>query len=138
MMRAMRALALALRRAPASGLTALAEERIQSFRSDIVVAADGSIAVTETIRASCRGDVIKRGILRDIPTRYRDRNGLAVTVDLDIVSVKRDGRDEPYAIESLSNGKRIRIGDKDVFSRTSRRPTRSAMRHARNRVLYRL
>ena len=92
-----------------------AEERIQRFGSNVVVATDGSIAVIETIRVSVEGDVIKRGILRDIPTRYRDRKGLAVTVDLDVLSVKRDGRDEPYAIESLSNGNRIRIGDKDVF-----------------------
>jgi uncharacterized membrane protein YgcG len=36
-------------------------------------------------------------------------------VDLDVLSVKRDGRDEPFGIEALANGKRIRIGDKDVF-----------------------
>ena len=29
--------------------------------------------------------------------------------------MKRDGNAEPFALEALSNGTRIRIGDKDVF-----------------------
>ena len=36
-------------------------------------------------------------------------------VGFDVLEVKRDGRAEPYALEALNNGTRIRIGDKDVF-----------------------
>ena len=94
---------------------ALAEERIKSFVSDVTVNADASIDVTETITVNSEGNQIRHGIFRDFPTTYTDRNGQRVIVGLDVLDVKRDGRAEPYALEALSNGTRIRIGSKDVF-----------------------
>lgn len=94
---------------------AVAEERITSFASDVAVAADSSLTVRETIAVVAEGDTIKRGILRDFPTTYTDARDRRVIVGFTVLGVKRDGRDEPYALESLSNGTRIRIGDKDVF-----------------------
>jgi hypothetical protein len=94
-----------------------AEERITSFVSDVTVNADASLSVRETITVFAEGDVIKRGILRDFPTIYTDRRGQRLTVGFEVLGVKRDGRAEPYALESLSNGTRIRIGNKDVFLR---------------------
>ncbi len=94
---------------------ALAEERIVSFVSDVTVNTDASLAVRETIDIVSEGNEIRRGILRDFPTTYRDRNGIRVVVSFEVLGVKRDGRDEPYAVESISNGKRIRIGSKDVL-----------------------
>ena len=79
------------------------------------VNADGSLDVTEKISVNAESREIKRGILRDFPTTYTDRKGLRVVVGFDVVSVRRDGHAEPYAIEGLSNGKRIRIGSADVF-----------------------
>ncbi len=95
--------------------TVLAEERIEQFTSDARVNVDGSIDVTETISVNAESREIKRGILRDFPTTYTDRNGLRVVVGFEVLSVKRDRQEEPYAIESLTNGKRIRIGSADVF-----------------------
>ncbi len=95
--------------------SALAEERITSFVSDVTVNADASLTVRETITVQAEGYEIKRGILRDFPTVYRDRMGQRVVVGFEVLDVERDGRDEPFAIESISNGKRIRIGDKDVL-----------------------
>ena len=94
---------------------ALAEERIKSFLSDVTVNADASIDVHETITVNSEGNGIKHGIFRDFPTTYTDRHGQRVIVGLDVIDVKRDGREEPYVLESLSNGVRIRIGDKDVW-----------------------
>lgn len=94
---------------------ALAEERIKSFVSDVTVNADASIDVTETIIVNSEGREINHGIYRDLPTIYTDRNGQRVIVGFDVLGVQRDGRDEPYALESLSNGVRIKIGDKDVW-----------------------
>ncbi len=95
--------------------SALAEERITSFVSDVTVNADASLTVRETITVQAEGYEIKRGILRDFPTVYRDRMGQRVVVGFEVLDVERDGRDEPFAIESISNGKRIRIGEKDVL-----------------------
>jgi len=94
---------------------ALAEERIRSFVSDVTVNADASIDVTETIIINSEGNGIKHGIFRDFPTTYTDGHGQRVIVGFDVLGVKRDGRAEAYVLESLSNGTRMRIGDKDVW-----------------------
>ena len=96
-------------------LAAAGEERIVDFGADIAIARDGALAVTETILVRAEGASIKRGILRDFPTAYTDRGGNAVRVPFDVVAVRRDGAPEPYAIEALSNGVRIRIGRADVL-----------------------
>ena len=113
----MRLLAVALALLISFAAPLRAEERITDFVSDVTVNADGAISVTETLVAVAEGNVIKRGIFRDFPTTYRDRSGQRVIVDFDVIGVTRDGQPEPYALESLSNGIRIRIGDKDVFLR---------------------
>ena len=102
----MRAFFFALLALLAVNSAALAEERIEQFTSNAYVNADGSIDVTETISVNAESRQIKRGIFRDLPTTYTDRNGLRVVVGFEVISVKRDRRDEPYAIEGLANGKR--------------------------------
>ena len=94
---------------------AAAEEVIRNFISDVTVNADGSIDVRETITVRAEGNEIRRGILRDFPTTYTDNNGVQMRVGLDVLSVQRDGNSESFSVESISNGKRIRIGNKDVF-----------------------
>jgi uncharacterized membrane protein YgcG len=94
---------------------AAAEERITFFNSNVVVHKDGALDVIETIELVSEGREIRRGILRDFPTDYKDRRGLAVKVGFKVENVKRDGHDEPYAVESIARGKRVRIGDRDVF-----------------------
>ena len=111
----MRAFFFALLALLAVNSAALAEERIEQFTSNANVNADGSVDVTETISVNAESRQIRRGIFRDLPTTYTDRNGLRVVVGFEVISVKRDRRDEPYAIEGLANGKRIRIGAADVF-----------------------
>ena len=111
----MRALFFALLALLAVNSAALAEERIEQFTSNALVNVDGSIDVTETISVNAESRQIRRGIFRDFPTTYTDRKGLRVVVGFEVISVKRDRRDEPFAIEGLANGKRIRIGDADVF-----------------------
>ncbi len=36
-------------------------------------------------------------------------------VGFEVISVERDGRDDNYSVESISNGKRIKIGNADLF-----------------------
>ncbi len=94
---------------------AWADERITNFVSEAQVNADASIDVTENISIIAEGREINHGILRDFPTTYTDRNGIRVIVGFDVLSVERDGRGENYAIENLSNGRRIRIGSGDIW-----------------------
>jgi hypothetical protein len=88
-------------------------ERIISYVSDVTVAGDASLHVTETIRVEAEGQDIRHGIYRDFPTRY-ERNGRNVRVGFDVEDVQLDGQPVHYARESLSNGVRVRIGDADT------------------------
>lgn len=110
-----RLLAFAIGLFLAIAVPAQAEERITSFVSDVTVNANASLLVRETIVVAAEGRKIKRGILRDFPTTYTDRTGQRVRVGFAVESVSRDGRAEPYVLEDLSNGTRIRIGEKNVL-----------------------
>ncbi len=52
-----------------------AAEEILDYHSDIRVQPDASLLVRETISVRSSGQLIKHGIYRDFPTRYRDRLG---------------------------------------------------------------
>ena len=93
---------------------AAAEERITSFVSDVEVAKDGELHVTETIDIVSEGDRIRHGIYRDFPTRYRGRNGSQVRVGFSFEGAERDGRPEPAKVEPLSNGVRMKVGSADT------------------------
>lgn len=95
--------------------TAQAVERILQFVSDVKVERNGDLLVTETIRVQAELREIRRGILRDFPTRYTRRDGTRVEVGFDVQSVTRDGADETFATEQLKNGVRVRIGRADRF-----------------------
>ena len=87
-----------------------AVERILQFISDVKIERDSDLLVTETIRVQAEGNEIRRGILRDFPTRYTARDGQRVQVGFEVLSVTLDGRPENYRIEGMSNGVRVRIG----------------------------
>jgi len=106
--------ALALLLAAAT-LPLAAQERIESYDSEIALNADGSLDVTEHIRVRAEGGQIRRGIYRDFPTRYKDRHGNRVVVDFEVVEVLRDGRSEPWFTESRSNGVRVNTGNDDFL-----------------------
>jgi len=94
---------------------ARADERILDWQSDITVQPDSTVEVTETLRVRAEGEQIRRGLLRDFPTRYVDRRGRRVVTGFEVISIRRDGLAEPHALEKLANGVRIRIGDPEVF-----------------------
>jgi hypothetical protein len=100
-----------------SGLAgpAAAEERIISFASDIAIAADGELTVTETIQVRAEGDRIKRGIYRDFPTIYKEPGGGTHTVGFEVVDTLRDGEPVNHWTENQSNGVRVYMGDKDRY-----------------------
>jgi uncharacterized membrane protein YgcG len=91
------------------------DERILSFSSHIQVQPDASLTVTETIVVRATGGQIRRGIVRDFPTVYKDRFGNKVTVGFQVLEVRRDGTTEPYQVKPATNGKKVYIGQQEVF-----------------------
>ncbi len=92
---------------------AAAEERILKFDSNIAVARDGTLDVTETIHVRVENIRINHGIYRDIPTKYPATGGRRVKVGFELTDTWLDGQVEPYKVETLTNGVRIRIGSAD-------------------------
>lgn len=92
-----------------------AQENIENFSSDIRIHVDGSMQVHETITVHATGDQIKRGIVREFPTSYRDRYGNNYVVGFTVDSVNMAGAPVEYRVEPYVNGKKIYIGSRDVF-----------------------
>ena len=94
---------------------AFAEERITDFSSDVTVAQTGALTVTETISVISEGDEIRHGIFRVFPTTYHTPSGRTIHVGFDVLSATQDGHPEPYSVDSVDDGERVKIGDKDVL-----------------------
>ncbi|MFA5270799.1 MAG: DUF2207 domain-containing protein [Candidatus Omnitrophota bacterium] len=90
-------------------------ERILSYDTQVTVNEDSTMTVTENIKVIARGKEIKRGIYRDFPTNYKGRHGNDLIVDFNVIEVLRNGLRDDYRVTSLSNGKRVYIGNKDVY-----------------------
>ncbi len=103
-----------------SPLAGAAQERITDFQSSIVVRPDSSLEVTEKITVAALGREIKRGIVREFPTKYKTRSGDSVRVGFEIKRILKNGSPEPYHTKSRSNGVAVYIGDKDVFLKSGR------------------
>lgn len=93
-------------------------EEISDYKSDIYINEDASMIVKETIKVYAEGNQIKRGIYRDFPTQYKDKNGNNYNVEFEVLEVLRDGEKEPYEIEKQENGVRIYIGDSNNMLET--------------------
>ena len=73
------------------GGAARAEEYFDRYHSDIALAKNGAMTVTETIRVHAEGNAIRRGIYRDFPLTFADAEGREKEVGFRIVGVARDG-----------------------------------------------
>jgi len=94
-----------------------AAEAIRTFSANIVLNADGSVHVIESIEVNAEGDKINHGIYRDIPTVLINDDGSKLHARLDVLAIRRNGEDEPWFSENITNGTRIYIGAKDVLLR---------------------
>lgn len=99
------------------GASAHADERITDFSSAIRVAQTGALTVTETIMVNAEGEQIRHGIFRDFPTVYA-KGGRRLRVGFDVLSVTMDGHDEPYSVDGIEDGERIKIGDPNALIST--------------------
>lgn len=87
-------------------------ERIISFKSDIRIAENADVTVTETIKVYSSGYQIKRGIFRALPLVRNTKDG-KLKIDYKILAVTRDGATEPSLIKKEGNIMTLYIGDKD-------------------------
>ncbi len=94
---------------------AASHERILDYRSLIEVQTNGDLTVSETIVVVATGQKIKRGIYREFLTMYVDEFGNGVNVGFDVTEVLRDGAPTPYHLRDVPFGKRVYIGEEDVF-----------------------
>jgi len=101
--------------APTPTPAPLPGERILNFHSDITIATDGTITVTEKIKVQSEGKEIKRGIIREIPVVREDKKGRRVSVPIKLVSVTCDGQTAKTQTSYAGNNIEIRIGDPNVF-----------------------
>lgn len=90
---------------------AFAEERILGYDVEVQIRRDGSLDVTERVTVHAEGNQIRRGIYRDFPTRYEDRYGNRVVIDLQVLGVLRNDEAEPWFTEERDNGIRINTGN---------------------------
>ncbi|MEI8270846.1 MAG: DUF2207 domain-containing protein, partial [bacterium] len=86
-----------------------AEEKINSFDSQIKINADASIIVNETIKYDF-ADTEKHGIYRDIPVRYNTALG-EKSIKLEVQSVTLDGNKENYTTSLSGVNESIKIGN---------------------------
>ena len=75
-----------------------AAERVVGFHSDLRIAADGVLTVSETIEVQVEGKEVHRHMVRDL-------------VPAQVLKVTRNGQPVTYAVERLETGTRIRIED---------------------------
>ncbi|PVB63021.1 DUF2207 domain-containing protein [Labrenzia sp. 011] len=92
-----------------------AEELIKRFVSNVEVAANGTLTVTETITVRAEGDQIERGIFRDFPLTAEGANGRLYEVGFKLLSVLQDGEPAPHFTKRNSQGIRIYIGEEHVL-----------------------
>lgn len=89
-------------------------ESILSYDSDINIATNSTIAVTDTVVVRAEGVRIKHGIRRDFITDYRSPNHQYQT-GLKILSILRNGVPEPYRLKKIRHGFRMFTGDSDHY-----------------------
>lgn len=87
--------------------SAVSDERILNFHSDIRILTDGMIDVTETIVVRSEGQQIRRGIYRDFPVEYEDNFGNRYEIALDVLAVRRNSM--PESFHSVREQRDIRV-----------------------------
>ncbi|WDF63379.1 DUF2207 domain-containing protein [Flavobacterium sp. KACC 22763] len=86
-------------------------EKIKQFHADIVVKENGNLIVTETIKVYANGTQIQRGIFRELPIKSTSPKASQNNY-YTVLSVTRNGFNEPYRASSGFEKFKIYIGDK--------------------------
>lgn len=90
-------------------------EKINSWHTDLTVAADGQLTVTEDINAHVEGVEFKHGIVRKLPLLFVDHNGRQSHVDYDLSAVEVNGAPAPHHTATEGDDFVLYVGDKDTY-----------------------
>lgn len=101
--------------AVAGGREAHAAEEILRFSSEIAVAANGDITVTERVTVHAEGREIRSGVHRDVPTQYQDTDGNPIEIPVTLVSAHRDGETVASRVERRDGDVRFHLGAPGVL-----------------------
>ncbi len=87
---------------------------ITSFQSDISIASDSTLTVKEDVRVDF-GNLLKHGIFRTIPLRYRYNDSHDRYYNLSVMSVTDGSKNVDFAITEASDNEVIKIGNPSVL-----------------------
>ena len=91
------------------------KEQILKYETELSLNKDGSLFIIENITVKAEGNKIQRGITREFPTKYKNKFGDNIVIDLEIIDILKNNIHESFFVKNKSNGKIIYIGNKDVF-----------------------
>jgi len=91
------------------------DEKINSFHTDLTVAPDGQLTVTEDINAHVEGIEFKRGIVRKLPLLFEDHNGKEYHVQYEFNAVQLGGATAPYHTATEGDDFVLYVGEKDIL-----------------------
>ncbi len=90
-------------------------ERINSFHTDLTVAADGQLTVTEEISIHAEGEEFKRGIVRKLPLSFTDHEGREHRVRYELTAVEVFGATSPYHTATEGDDFVLYVGSEGNF-----------------------
>lgn len=99
----------------AAGYARGQSEKINSFHTDLTVAPDGQLTVTEEINIHAEGVEFKRGIVRRLPLQFKDHNGKQHRVKYLLSAVEMNGVGSPYHTETEGDDFVLYVGEKDTY-----------------------
>ncbi|MBK6629181.1 MAG: DUF2207 domain-containing protein [Flavobacteriales bacterium] len=90
-------------------------EKINAWHTDLTVAPDGRLTVTEAINVHVEGVEFKRGIVRKLPLRFTDHNGRTHHVKYDLQAVQVFGATSPYHTATEGDDFVVYVGSEGNF-----------------------
>ena len=88
-------------------------EKINAWHTDLTVASDGQITVSEHIHVHVEGIEFQRGIVRRLPLRFTDHNGRTHRVQYDLQAVQVFGATSPYHTATEGDDFVVYVGSKE-------------------------
>ncbi len=90
-------------------------EKINSFHTDLAVAPDGQLTVTEEISIHAEGVEFKRGIVRRLPLRFTDHTGRQHRVKYEFTAVEVFGAPSPHHTATEGDDFVLYVGSEGNF-----------------------